>query len=109
MMLQSSLAPVQGVGGQVTRPMRSRLFKRLGLFLLVLYLDGYVVFRVEHQMVHHLAVAAAAVSAHRVEAGDAWFIGAAINGSIALAYTPLRYLETAFWYLWQPPGASMPR
>jgi len=69
---------------------------------LSIYTAGYGLFRVGHQIVHRSSVAGDRFSSHSVEGGDAWFIGASINSSIALIYTPLRYVELAYWHFRQP-------
>ncbi len=78
-----------------------------GILILGLYLAGYVFFRVHHQIVHRSSVAGGTYSSHSVEGGDGIMAGAAINGLIALAYTPLRYVEIGYWRIRQPLNSPL--
>lgn len=81
---------------------RKQTFAIVGAVILSLYISGYGFSRTNHQIVHRISVAGGSYSSHSVVGGDAWFIGAAINGLIAGIYTPLRYVELAYWHIRQP-------
>ena len=81
---------------------------RLGITLLGgvlgVYFVGYAVCRQSHFVVHISACAADKYSLHDIVEGDAKF--ASPNPALAAFYTPLRYLETFYWYLAKPIGSA---
>ncbi|MEP6671247.1 MAG: hypothetical protein ABJF10_18945 [Chthoniobacter sp.] len=70
--------------------------------ILGIYLAGYAFLRVEIQIVHRSSVAGGNYYSHSVEVSDGIMASATINDLIALAYTPLRYVEIGYWRLRQP-------
>jgi hypothetical protein len=80
-------------------------------FLLVVYCLGYGVSRQSHLIVHITAYSRDTnghpiYTAHDVVEGDAKF--ASPNPLIAAFYTPLRYIEVAYWRRAKPVGSSFP-
>jgi hypothetical protein len=77
--------------------------------LLVLYTLGYGFFRSSHQIIHRIAGVDGTYTLHAIEGGDAALLGAVINAEIAAFYTPLRWLELAYWNVMHPVGSPMTR
>ena len=80
-------------------------------FLLVVYCLGYGVSRQSHFIVHitthsYDTNGNPIYTAHDVVEGDAKF--ASPNPLIAAFYTPLRYIELAYWRAAKPIGSSFP-
>ncbi len=65
------------------------------------YFLGYGFCRYAKMVVHYTSFSAGMITLHQVEAGDAKL--ASPNPIIAAFFTPLRWLETRFWNLYQPP------
>jgi len=72
-----------------------------------LYVMSYGFFRGSHQLVHRISFAGSVYSEHYVAGGSAWFMGQHINDTLAWVYSPLRWLETAAWYVVRPPGSQL--
>ncbi len=69
---------------------------------LCLYGGSYGFFRMNHQIIHRTASSCGRNTLHAVDGGDAALIGAAVNGTIAAFYSPLRWLEEAYWHIKDP-------
>ena len=72
--------------------------------LLILYLAGYVVCRVDKTIVHYTATAGGQCSYHGVGAGDYKIFSTAT--AFEAFYTPLRYAELACWKIAKPLGGD---
>ncbi|MDX6696129.1 MAG: hypothetical protein QOF02_3732 [Blastocatellia bacterium] len=72
--------------------------------MLLLYCVGYAVCRVNRRIVHYTASVDGKCSFHDVDAGDAKMDGTL--AAIAAFYTPLRYVELAFWKIAKPAGST---
>lgn len=66
-----------------------------------IYFFGYIFCRHTKMIVHYTSYSVGKVTLHQVEAGDAKL--ASPNPIVAGIYTPLRWLETRAWNLYQPP------
>ncbi len=77
----------------------------------ILYLAGYSYVRSRHYLVHSSGFAAGTIDNHRIAVGD---LGLGFNSAYRVAglsywvFTPLRWLETGYWYLRHPAGQSWP-
>lgn len=69
---------------------------------LCLYAGSYGVFRMNHQIIHRTMAVNGKTTLHSIQGGDAALGGAAINGSIAAFYSPLRWLEEVYWHIQDP-------
>ena len=76
--------------------------------LLLLYVGGYVLLRINHQIIHRSMDDGRCWTGHTICGGDARLIGAAINSDLAAAYAPLCYLELWYWKIRQPLGDPVP-
>ena len=90
---------------------RYRIAVLLLAFVLVVYCLGYGVSRQSHFIVHTASYTNDTkgnpiYSAHNVVEGDAKF--ATPNPLMAAFYTPLRYIELAYWRGAKPIGSSFP-
>ena len=77
-----------------------------GLWLL--YSGGYVLLRLNHQMVHQSMNDGAHWTRHTVGGGDAPLTGAWINSGLADVYAPFCALELRFWKIRQPLRGPVP-
>jgi hypothetical protein len=71
--------------------------------LLGLYVLGYIRARMNQSIVHSVVRDHAGnIHEHSVVSGDGIFLGGMIKTVSAAIYTPLRFIETQYWY-WQQP------
>ena len=71
--------------------------------LLVVYCLGYGFYRKEKWIVHYAASVDGKCTFHDVNAADVKMGGAA--DTVAALYTPLRYVELAYWKITKPVGS----
>jgi len=71
--------------------------------LLVVYCLGYGYYRKKKWIVHYTASADGKCTFHNVDSADVKMGGAA--DTVAAFYTPLRYVELAFWKITKPEGS----
>lgn len=88
---------------------RSRVFAFTIIGALYILSYGYV--RSQHLLVHYSTSAAGNTNSHRIMGGD---FGLGFNPAYQIAgisywaFTPLRQIETGFWYLRYPVGQPWP-
>ena len=80
--------------------------------LTALYLGGYAYVRERHWLVHRSTFMYGNTHDHTVDMGD---MGTGLNyggyrraQASYVVFTPLRWLETMFWYVVHPPGKPWP-
>jgi hypothetical protein len=84
---------------------RIKRFLILGIAVLALfYATGYVVCRLDKSIVHYTASVDGKCTFHGVDSADVKIASPA--PALAAFYTPLRYLEIAFWKIRKPAGSS---
>lgn len=72
--------------------------------LLLIYSLGYGVCRYQRWIVHYTASADGKCTYHGVAEGD-YKLGS-MNQAATVLYTPLRYVELAYWKLREPVGSA---
>lgn len=88
---------------------RALAFTIVGIGALYILSYGYV--RSQHLLIHSSTVAAGNTNSHRIRGGD---FGLGFNPAYLVAgisywaFTPLRQIETGFWYLRYPVGQPWP-
>jgi hypothetical protein len=79
--------------------------------VVVFYVAAYLWTRSQHYLVHYSGAAGGDTDNHRIDTGD---LGTGFNPDYHLAnasyivFTPLRWVETGYWYLRHPPGQPWP-
>ena len=77
-------------------------------FVLVIYVIGYIGARSSNFIVHSVVRDHGDnYLEHSVVTGEGRFLGALIKGVTSRIYTPVRYLETRYWYWQQPVGTPL--
>ena len=78
----------------------------------VTYVGAYLWVRSQHYLVHYSGYAHGNTANHRVSTGDFWtpLASAAPYGPTVSYYlfTPLRWIETGYWYLRYPTNRPWP-
>ena len=75
---------------------------------LVIYAIGYIGARMSDFIVHSVVRDNTdQYLEHSVVTGDGRFLGGMIKSFTSSIYTPLRFLETRYWYLQQPVGTPL--
>jgi hypothetical protein len=72
--------------------------------MVILYVAGYVVCRIDKTIVHYTATAGGQCSYHGVAAGDYKIFSVA--PAFEMFYSPLRYAEIACWRIAKPLGGK---
>lgn len=81
------------------------------LLLAGLYVGGYLAARSRHYLVHYSGSAYGNTANHRIGAGD---LGTGLNPAYQVAgvcdiiFTPLRWIETGYWYVRYPTDQPWP-
>ena len=86
--------------------------RRMKLIVLVLvltvYVIGYIGTRISKFIVHSVVRDHTDnYLEHSVVAGDGIFLGGMIKNASSVIYTPLRIIETQYWYWHQPIGSPL--
>ena len=88
--------------------MLSRSFVTKALLILFIYGAGYVVARLSGFIVHSVVRDHSQnYMEHSVIAGDRGDLGRRLASTASAIYTPLRLVETRFWYWKQPAGTPL--
>jgi hypothetical protein len=86
---------------------RRRKFVFALLAFLVLYIGGYLCVRSQHWLVHRSGSAYGNTDNHSVTVGDlglGWNPAHRVAQVSYVLFAPLRWAETAYWYLRHPAG-----
>lgn len=88
-----------------------RLVILITMIILGIYIAGYGLARNQHLLVHYVAYVDGKIDSYRIDVGD---LGTGYNPAYHLAhfsdyvFTPMRWIESGYWYLRYPVGSSWP-